>query len=297
MKTPFKHTLLLLAFALLVSCQNSKENDKDEVERPKPTRKYDKPQDFTYTIWSLKNDSVRKVFKSKFSSSEITTIVSLNRIDKNTLQRADTLIIPNKFDDDFLAYSAFPYTIKKLNDVPKIAIFSYPIQAYGLYEYGELVKWGPSSLGSKAHKTPTGLFFTNWKGEEVQSTVDDEWILRWNFNIENTEGVGWHQYELPGYPASHSCLRLLENDAKWMYDWADEWILKDANTVEAKGIPVLVFGDYDFDGKSPWLKLVDEPKANDISEKELENLVSKHHSEIMKEQENREKVLTKKQVE
>ncbi|HRE78706.1 MAG TPA: L,D-transpeptidase [Flavobacterium sp.] len=294
MMTHFKQLIFLFIFAVAISCQESKE--KATTERPKPTRKYDKPQDFTYTIWSLKNDSVRKVFKSKFSSSEITTIVSLNRIDKNTLQKADTLIIPNKFDDDFLAYSAFPYTIKKLNDVPKIAIFSYPIQAYGLYEYGELVKWGPTSLGSKAHKTPTGLFFTNWKGEEVQSTVDDEWILRWNFNIENTEGVGWHQYELPGYPASHSCLRLLENDAKWMYDWADEWILKDANTVEAKGIPVLVFGEYDFDGKSPWLKLVDEPKANDISEKELENLVSNHLSEIMKEQENREKVLSEKQV-
>lgn len=294
MKTHFKHTLFLFAFALLVSCQDSKE--KDEVERPKPTRKYDKPQDFTYTIWSLKNDSVRKVFKSKFSSSEITTIVSLNRIDKNTLQKADTLIIPNKLDDDFLAYSAFPYTIKKLNDVPKIAIFSYPIQAYGLYEYGELVKWGPTSLGTKANKTPTGLFFTNWKGEEVQSTVDDEWILRWNFNIENTEGVGWHQYELPGYPASHSCLRLLENDAKWMYDWADEWILKDANTVQAKGIPVIVFGEYDFDGKSPWLALADKAKANDISEKELENLVEKYLSEIMEEQENREKVLSEKQV-
>ena len=294
MKTPFKLTLFLFALALMVSCQNSKE--KNEVERPKPTRKYDKPQDFTYTIWSLKNDSVRKVFKSKFSSSEITTIVSLNRIDKNTLQKADTLIIPNKFDDDYLAYSAFPYTIKKLNDVPKIAIFSYPIQAYGLYEYGELVKWGPTSLGSKVHKTPTGLFFTNWKGEEVQSTVDDEWILRWNFNIENEEGVGWHQYELPGYPASHSCLRLLENDAKWMYDWADEWILKDKNTVAAKGTPVIVFGEYDFDGKSPWLHLVENSKANDISEKEIENLVEKHLSKIIKEQENREKVLNKKQV-
>ncbi|MDP2159279.1 MAG: L,D-transpeptidase [Flavobacterium sp.] len=291
--THLKHTVILLIIALTFSCQNTKKTD--EKEHPIPKRKYDKPQEFTYSVWSLKNDSIRKNFKTKFSSSEITTIVSLNRIDKNTLQRADSLIIPDKFDDDFLAYSPFPYTVKNLFDVPKIAIFSYPIQAYGLYEYGELVKWGPTSLGSKVYKTPTGLFFTNWKGEEVQSTVDDEWILRWNFNIENLEGVGWHQYELPGYPASHSCLRLLENDAKWMYDWADEWILKDANTVQAKGTPVIVFGDYDFDGKSPWLALADKPKANDISEKELENLVSKYLSEIIKEQEIREKVLSEKQ--
>jgi hypothetical protein len=39
-------------------------------------------------------------------------------------------------------------------------------------------------------------FFTNWKAEET--TSDDEWDLRWNFNIENKLGVGWHQYSLQG---------------------------------------------------------------------------------------------------
>ena len=283
-----KNILVIALFLTLASCQNDK--SKKVTERPKPVRKYDKPQEFTYSIWSLKNDSVRKVFKSKFSSSEIATIVALNRIDNNTFQKADSLLIPDKFDDEFLAYSPFPYTIEKLSEVPKTAIFSYPVQAYGLYEYGELIKWGPSSLGSKAHKTPTGLFFTNWKGEEVQSTVDDEWILRWNFNIENEEGVGWHQYSLPGYPASHSCLRLQEDDAKWMYDWAEEWILKDANTVSAKGTPVIVFGEYVFDGKSLVSQLVQNSKPVNVDESVLDNLVSKHLPEIMKEQENRENI-------
>jgi hypothetical protein len=50
-------------------------------------------------------------------------------------------------------------------------------------------------MGSEKHKTPTGLF-SNWKAEET--TSDDEWDLRWNFNIENKLGVGWHQYSLQG---------------------------------------------------------------------------------------------------
>jgi hypothetical protein len=33
----------------------------------------------------------------------------------------------------------------------------------------------PQIWGVK-HKTPTGLFFTNWKAEETTSTFDDEWI-------------------------------------------------------------------------------------------------------------------------
>lgn len=283
-----KNILLIALFLVFTSCQQGK--SKKEKERPKPVRKYDKPQEFTYSIWSIKNDSVRKVFKFKFSTTELSTIVALNRIDEKNLKNADSLLVPSGFDDDFLAYSPFPYTIKKLEDVPKIAMFSYAIQAYGLYEYGELIKWGPTSLGSAVHKTPTGLFFTNWKGEEIQSTVDDEWILRWNFNIENEDGVGWHQYELPGYPASHSCLRLLEEDAKWLYDWADEWILKDTTTVLAKGTPVIVFGSYDFGEKSQINQLVQNGKAITVSEKELESLVANHLPEIEKEQKNREKI-------
>jgi hypothetical protein len=52
-------------------------------------------------------------------------------------------------------------------------------------------------------------FSLNWKAEETTSTFDDEWDLRWNFNIENKLGVGWHQYSL-GYPASF----LLETSGK-----------------------------------------------------------------------------------
>ena len=283
-----KKIIFLLITTILLSCNNSK--NETEKKHLIPERKYEKPQDFKYTIWSLKNDSIRKVFKSTFTSSEITTIVSLNRIDKSNLKLVDSIIVPDTFEDDFLAYAPFPYTLESIFEIPKLVIFSYPIQAYGVYEFGELVKWGPSSLGSKTHQTPTGLFFTNWKGEEIQSTVDDEWILRWNFNIENKEGVGWHQYELPGYPASHSCLRLLENDAKWLYDWADEWILKDASTVSAKGTPVIIFGTYDFESKSPWYNLTINPNANTIKTADLETIISTHKIEILKEQEIRKKV-------
>jgi len=37
--------------------------------------------------------------------------------------------------------------------------------------------------------------------------------------------VSFHKFDLPGYPASHGCVRLPEEDAKWIYDWADHWTL------------------------------------------------------------------------
>ena len=166
-----KKTILITAFATLISvigCKDTPEERQEKSSEKKLERKYDKAQDYTYTNWVLKsNDSVRKIFKEKFTSQQLTTIVALNRVDKTTFATVDTLLIPDQFDDDFLAYSPFPYTLSSAKDVKKLAIFSYPIQAYGLYENGELVKWGPSSMGSKQHKTPEGLYFCNWKGEET----------------------------------------------------------------------------------------------------------------------------------
>jgi len=112
-------------------------------------------------------------------------------------------------------------------------------------------------------------------------------------NVENHLGIGWHEYDLPAYPASHSCLRLLRDDAKWMYNYGEQWILnKGGATIRAKGTPVIVFGDFDWDGKKPWKNLSGNGKANDISVDELNSIIQPHLDEILKEQKNREEVLS-----
>jgi hypothetical protein len=77
--------------------------------------------------------------------------------------------------------------------------------------------------------------------------------LRWNFNVENKV---WDSINIVYRLPSHSCLRLQETDAKYLYDWADEWQLADSETVKVKGLPVIVFGSYDFAAPRPWLVLL-----------------------------------------
>lgn len=296
--------MLLLAALFLVQCKKenitvSEENFpgaavdsariKDSIAALIPKRDTIKYEALAFGEGKHK-DSVMAAFLEKYSEEERYTILALNRLDNKNRWRADTLIIPEKIEEDFLKYSPFPAKVENLKDVKKMAFFSYDIHAYALYENGNLIKWGPSSMGKKATPTKKGLMFTNWKKEVAISTSNSEWILRWNFNVHNTMGIGWHQYDLPGFHASHSCLRLLENDAKWMYSWADQWILTNkGQTVKAKGTPVMVFGDSDFKSK-PWLQLLENPTANDISEQEMNELVSPHLDEILKEQKNSEEV-------
>jgi hypothetical protein len=51
--------------------------------------------------------------------------------------------------------------------------------------------------------------------------VDPDWLMPWYWNLDNRTGLAMHAYGLPGHPASHGCIRLLENDAIWLHDWAE----------------------------------------------------------------------------
>ena len=255
-----KSTFLILSFLSLISCKQS--------ESPIPEKEVirNKPKLVSYTMQNAK-------LWLKHNATDVTKlelVTAVNRTDAKNLIKMDSILIPTDFTGDKVFYLPFPLKVNYLKDVSKILIFSYPTQTFAAYENGILTYSGPTNMGRKKDKTPTGLFFTNWKAEETTSTFNDEWDLKWNFNIENKLGVGFHEYELPGYPASHSCLRLLEKDAKFLYNWADQWILEDKETVLVKGTPVVVFGSYDFDAPKPWLQLVQNPKALNISEAEVE---------------------------
>lgn len=299
----FRFFLLFSLFLLLFSCKKKPQGDEtvsgvDSTLTEKPEEKPKKELMSYTTIVFPKDkkgkDSAMAVFLKTYSKEEQYLILALNRLDQKNRWRADTLIIPKSAKEDFIKYTPFPLEVKAIEAVDKMAIFSYSIHAYGLYEKGKLIKWGPSSMGKKETPTKKGLMFTNWKKEVAISTSNSEWKLRWNFNIHNTMGIGWHQYDLPGFHASHSCLRLLEEDAYWMYSWAETWQLTNkGQTVKAKGTPVLVYGDSDFKSK-PWIALSSDPAANEISEEELSKELSPLVEEILKEQENTKKVKSEK---
>lgn len=264
--------------------------DTSAKKAPRPPKEEPKPV-VRYTAYNLDSDSVKKSFKEQFSDPEKEIIFSLNRVDARHAYRMDTLVVPDTFLAGWKLYSPFPLHLGVLDSVRKMVLFSYTAQAFAAYAYGDLQRWGPTSMGTKRNPTPTGLHYCNWKSKKSISTVKSEWILPWNFNIMNKDGVGWHEYDLPGYPASHSCLRLLEADAIWLYGFGEQWILKDARTIAAQGTPVLVFGEYPFDGRKPWLHLPEDPKALQLSEKALGDLLNPLLPEILKEQQKRDQLL------
>lgn len=300
--------LLLAASLLLVQC-NTAVTDNESLAAPapdtigKPRTQAPRPDPEPVDSFSVPvqyallpmADSGRAAFK-EYTREEQATILSLSRLDARHIGKKDTLVVPDTFAPDLRSYAPFPFYVPLLKEVHKMVFFSYPAQAFAAYENGRLVRWGPTSLGKKSTPTPTGLFFANWKSRETISTVSDEWILKWNFNIWNKGGVGWHEYAMPGYPASHSCLRLHEDDAKFLYNWAQTWVLQNRDILLAQGTPVLVYGDYPWGQGRPWLKLAADPKALDISKEEMEEMIRPHLDNIMAKQNQRDSVVAARQA-
>jgi hypothetical protein len=285
-----KKLALLFNISIIILFASCKQQADVESVESEPVIKRQEPKSVSFHFentkqWLSANSANNKMLRIAYA---------VNRTDATNLKQMDSILIPGDMSGDIEFYLPFPMTVSYLKDIKKVIFFSYATQTFAAYEKGQLVYTGPTNMGSEKHKTPEGLFFTNWKAEETTSTFDDEWELRWNFNVENKLGVGWHQYSLPGYPASHSCLRLQETDAKYLYDWADEWQLADSETVKVKGTPVIVFGSYDFAAPRPWLQLATDPKALAISENQIEEETMPFLSDILKEQKNRDAVQSAK---
>lgn len=300
MKTFSFYAIIVL---LLYSCKFNASSESTEIsdstlvvvedtippEPPKP--------EIAYSALRVKGkDSAYQYIHQRITGDSLVTLLQINRIDKKFIRNLDTIVIPSEFTGNLLDYAPFPSRLNIIKEVDKMFFFAYPIQAYAVYEKGKLIKWGASSMGKQSTKTPTGLNFTNWRGRKINSSVNSSWILEYNFNIMNFYGVGWHKYDLPGYPASHACLRLFMDDAKWLYDYADAWVLENGQLI-ANGNPVIVFGDYPWGERKPWLNLIEDPHANDISEEEMNEIIQPELEKIMAEQSKRADVLERKRRE
>lgn len=201
-----------------------------------------------------------KELKDRFTAPQLDLLEKLNRRDREHLIRTDPpvngLVVPSTWQDDELAYSPLPREWPAAAAHAKYVVVHQPFQVFGAYEAGRLVRWGPISSGRKETPTPAGSYNLTWRSRKRTSTDNDAWVLEWYFNFINSRGISFHQFDLPGYAASHACVRLLQRDAQWLYGWGDQWKLSaDQRTVDIPGTPVLVIGAFAHGQPGPWTSI------------------------------------------
>src|SRR5437899_144911 len=100
---------------------------------------------------------------------------------------------------------------------PIMAIVSIKSQQVNFYDAEGWIRRAPVSSGITGRETPAGVFAVIEKDKDHHSTMyDDAWMpnmqrITWN-------GIALHGGPLPGYAASHGCVRMPFGFAENLFD-------------------------------------------------------------------------------
>ena len=160
---------------------------------------------------------------------------------------------------------------------PILIIVSIPDQRVHVYRNGIRVAASSCSTGKPGHRTPTGVFKILQKDKYHKSSTYSNAPMP-NMNRLTWSGIALHAGNLPGYPASHGCVRLPLKFSEMLFGITKlgmTVVLADESSQPAAVVhPGLVLGDYarhEFAAVDTAIKrsqysdrVVDRPKATSV---------------------------------
>ncbi|MGG7644787.1 L,D-transpeptidase [Rhodovulum sp. YNF3179] len=136
-------------------------------------------------------------------------------------------------------------------------IASIPEQRVHVYRNGVRIAVSTCSTGKPGHETPTGVFTVLQKDADHRSSTYGGAPMP-NMNRLTWDGIALHAGNLPGYPASHGCVRLPLEFSRRLF------------TVTHVGTPVILSGAHN----DPWDLIHPGLVLHAFAEQELEIAVS-----------------------
>lgn len=99
---------------------------------------------------------------------------------------------------------------------PVVIIVSIPEQSMFVYRNGVRIGRSTVSTGAEGHPTPTGIFTIQQKKVDHESSIYKGAKMPYMQRL-TWDGIAMHAGRLPGYPASHGCVRLPTDFAEKLY--------------------------------------------------------------------------------
>jgi hypothetical protein len=99
---------------------------------------------------------------------------------------------------------------------PIVMVVSLPEQKAYVYRNGVLIGASTVSTGKPGHDTPTGVFTILQKNEDHYSNLYNDAPMPYMQRL-TWSGVALHAGRLPGYPASHGCVRMPYEFARQLF--------------------------------------------------------------------------------
>lgn len=179
-----------------------------------------------------KGESLEKLFGDRWVD-----VARFNRIDRRHIYPGVRIKVPKNLSD-IVDFSPMQLHYAPAAAEAKFILVDLAEQFLGAYEYGRLVFSAPITTGEDGNDTPAGEFRISASDsrhisslyfiEHTSKPYPMNYALR--FFINKNEIAYWiHGRDLPGYPGSHGCIGLYDEEMqKQYYGFPKKPVLEDA---------------------------------------------------------------------
>jgi L,D-transpeptidase catalytic domain len=193
-------------------------------------------------------------------------IARFNRMDRRHAWPGARIRVPRDLAD-LAAFRPLPGRYAPAESSARFILVDLGEQFLGAYEAGRLVLSFPVATGRASHETPAGDFRIDladprhvsslYTMEGTRTPYPMNWALRF---LRTRGGVSFwiHGRDLPGVPASHGCVGLVDEpmqrryygqpadprveDARMLFEWAVGPAANDGTRTLDPGLPVRILG-------------------------------------------------------
>ncbi len=155
-------------------------------------------------------------------------VLRFNRLDRRHFIGGRSIKVPDRLEE-IKDFTPLPTTYPDAAGDEKFILVDQTEMFLGAYEHGKLVFSYPAAVGIEGHRVPNGEFRIDaadrmhtsnlYTVEEVGRRYPMHYSLRF---FEDRKAEGWPSYfihgrDVPGYPASHGCIGLYDEEMQSEY--------------------------------------------------------------------------------
>jgi len=155
-------------------------------------------------------------------------VLRFNRLDRRHFFGGRSIKVPQRLED-LKDFTPLPAKYPDATGEEKFILVDQSEMYLGAYEYGRLVFSCPVAVGIAGHRVPNGEFRIDaadrrhksnlYAIEEIGRPYPMHYALRFyiDMSLETTPSYYFHGRDIPGYPASHGCIGLYDEEMQQEY--------------------------------------------------------------------------------
>lgn len=155
-------------------------------------------------------------------------VLRFNRMDRRHFIGGMSIKVPKRLEE-IAGYTPLPATYPDAAQEEKFILIDQSEMFLGAYEYGQLVFSFPIAVGIEGHRVPNGDFRIDavdrrhrsnlYKVEGTRRPYPMHYGLRFfvDKSVDTWPSFWLHGRDVPGYPASHGCVGLYDEEMQKDY--------------------------------------------------------------------------------